>query len=93
MQNRRIVFQHAAANIAIRFFYRHFAGGAEDLFQRRNRQRGAVNQLLRQFAGVIHQFRLANHAVDYPPTQRLFCAHSSAGHHHFIDDGRRQDLR
>ena len=50
MQNRRIVFQHAAANIAIRFFYRHFAGGAEDLFQRRNRQRGAVNQLLRQFA-------------------------------------------
>ena len=25
MQNRRIVFQHAAANIAIRFFYRHFA--------------------------------------------------------------------
>ncbi len=42
--------------------------------QRRNRQRGAVNQLLRQFAGVIHQFRLANHAVDYPP-RTPFCAH------------------
>ncbi|GAR60518.1 hypothetical protein NGUA15_02294 [Salmonella enterica] len=93
MQYRRIMFQYAAADVAVAFFYRHFAGRAINLFQRRDSQRGAIDQLLRQFARAIHQFALADNAVHDSPTQRFFGAHSSAGHHHFVDDSRWQQLR
>ncbi len=56
-------FQHAAAERSGSLLLPAFRCRAINLFQRRDSQRGVIDQLLRQFARAIHQFALADNAV------------------------------